>query len=210
VRNFLVTLFCSQGVPMLLAGDEMGRTQQGNNNAYCQDTELSWLDWGNAAKHADLLEFTGALSQLRRAHPVLRRRRFFSGRPTGAGGSGLRDILWLTPTGREMTQADWRADYARSLAVFLNGDAITEPGPRGEPVRDDHFLLLVNAHSDAVTFVLPGKDIASAWRLLIDTAEPGRGGIGAGAVPDAAAGWALEVTGRSIMVLCAPRRAGAR
>ena len=133
VRNFLVTLFCSQGVPMLLAGDEMGRTQRGSNNAYCQDSPLSWVDWENAAKYADLADFTAALSALRRAHPVFRRRRFFSGRPAQAGPGGLRDIIWLTPSGREMTDADWHGGYARSLAVFLNGDAITEPAPAASP-----------------------------------------------------------------------------
>ena len=148
VRNFLTTLFCSQGVPMLLAGDEMGRTQRGSNNAYCQDSPLSWVDWENAAEYADLVDFTCALSALRRAHPVFRRRRIFSGRPAQAGPGGLRDIIWLTPSGRGMTDADWPAGYPRSLAVFLNGAAITEPGTRGEPVRDNNFLLLFNAHSD--------------------------------------------------------------
>ena len=124
---------------MLLAGDEMGRTQRGNNNGYCQDSPLSWVDWENAARYADLVDFTAALSALRRAHPVFRRRRFFSGRPAQAGPGGLRDIVWLIPSGQEMTEADWNADYARSLAVLLNGDAITEPGTRGEPVRDNAF-----------------------------------------------------------------------
>src|SRR5208283_5218146 len=124
VRNFLVTLFCSQGVPMVLAGDEMGRTQRGNNNGYCQDSPVSWVDWENSSKYADLIDFTGALSALRRAHPVFRRRRFFSGRPAPAGPGGLGDIIWLTPSGREITDADWHAGYPRSLAVFLNGDAI--------------------------------------------------------------------------------------
>jgi isoamylase len=198
VRNFLVTLFCSQGVPMLLAGDEMGRTQRGNNNAYCQDSEVSWLSWADAGKHADLLDFTAALSQLRRAHPVFRRRRFFSGQPAGSDGS-LRDISWLTPAGREMTDADWGADYARSLAVVLNGDAITEPGPQGEAVRDDHFLLLINAHSDAVRFVVPGSGVTDGWRILIDTAAPNA--AAAGAARRAAPGATVEVPGRAIMVL---------
>ena len=175
VRNLLTTLFCSQGVPMLLAGDEMGRTQLGSNNAYCQDSPLSWVDWENAAEHADLVDFTSALSALRRAHPVFRRRRFFSGLPAQASTNGLRDIIWLTPSGQEMTDADWQDGYARSLAVFLNGDAITEPGPRGEPVRDTHFLLLFNAHSDAVKFVLPGADHPGGWHAVVDTAAvPGR------------------------------------
>jgi glycogen operon protein len=201
VRNFLVTLFCSQGVPMLLAGDEMGRTQQGNNNAYCQDTDLSWVDWGDADKHADLVDFTCALSALRRAHPVFRRRRFLRGLPSGAGDGGLRDIIWLTPSGREMTEADWQVGYARSLAVFLNGDAITEPDKRGEPVRDEHFLLLFNAHSDAMRFMLPSVDHADGWHTVIDTAAlPSRTSIGSwpAMLPG---GTTVDVTGRSILVL---------
>jgi isoamylase len=197
VRNFLVTLFCSQGVPMLLAGDEMSRTQQGNNNAYCQDNELSWMDWEAAGKQQDLIEFTCALSGLRRAHPVFRRRRFFSGQaplPRGEPGGGLQDIAWLTPAGQQMTDSDWHAGYARSLAVFLNGDAITEPGPRGETVRDQSFLLLFNAHREPVSFTLPERRFGPGWDLLIDTAAAG----GAVTVP---AGGSVELAGRSIMVL---------
>ncbi len=194
VRNFLVTIFCSQGIPMLAAGDEMGRTQQGNNNAYCQDNEISWVDWEGVAKHADLLEFTCGLSELRRLHPVFRRRRFFSGRPAAApgrgGDAGMLDIAWLTPSGQEMTAADWHVGYARALAVFLNGSAITEPGPLGEPVRDDDFLLLVNAHSGPVTFVMPGARYAAAWQILVDTSalpdgEPDADGVSGAARPGA-------------------------
>jgi isoamylase len=198
VRNFLVTLFCSQGVPMLLAGDEMNRTQQGNNNAYCQDNELSWMDWEAAGKHQDLIDFTCALSELRRAHPVFRRRRFFSGQaPAARNGadSGLQDLLWLTPAGREMTDSDWHTGYARSLAVFLNGDAITEPGPHGETVRDDDFLLLFNAHREPVRFTLPGRRFGPGWDVLIDTAAAGR------AEDSVPAEGSAELAGRSIMVL---------
>ncbi|HTP16068.1 MAG TPA: hypothetical protein VMK13_09550, partial [Streptosporangiaceae bacterium] len=143
-----------------------------------------------------------ALSALRRAHPVFRRRKFFSGLPAGAG-AGLRDIIWLTPSGQEMTDADWNSGYARSLAVFLNGDAITEPGTRGELVRDRHFLLLFNAHSDAVRFVLPGADHADGWHTVVDTAAlPSRPGGGAGGWPEVLpSSAALDVTGRSIVVL---------
>jgi len=198
VRNFLVTLFCSQGVPMLLAGDEMSRTQQGNNNAYCQDNELSWMDWEAAGKHQDLIDFTCALSELRRAHPVFRRRRFFSGQaPAARNGadSGLQDLLWLTPAGREMTDSDWHTGYARSLAVFLNGEAITEPGPHGETVRDDDFLLLFNAHREPVRFTLPGRRFGPGWDVLIDTAAAGR------AEASVPAEGSAELAGRSIMVL---------
>jgi isoamylase len=195
---------------MLLAGDEVGRTQRGNNNGYCQDSPLSWVDWESAAGHADLAEFTGALSALRRAHPVFRRRRFFSGRPARADPGSLRDIIWLTPSGREMTDADWNVGYARSLAVFLNGDAITEPGTQGEPVRDMHFLLLFNAHSDAMRFVLPGADHADGWHVIVDTATlPGWFGIGAGDSPAVLpSGTVVGVTGRSVMVLCADGHPG--
>ncbi len=208
VRNFLATLFCSQGIPMLLAGDEFGRTQGGNNNAYCQDNETSWVDWADAARQADLLEFTCALSRLRREHPVFRRRRFFNGRPGGAPApgdgpgplpgagrpaDGLQDIVWLTPSGRTMTDADWRTGYARSLGVFLNGSAITEPGPHGERLLDQDFLLLVNAHSGVVRFTLPGPRFAAAWEVVLDTGgSPGR-------VLAAAAG--LPAAARSMLVL---------
>jgi isoamylase len=199
VRNFLVTLFCSQGVPMLLAGDEMGRSQRGNNNAYCQDDEVSWVDWEAASKQQDLIDFTCTLSELRRAHPVFRRRRFFSGRP---GADGLADIVWLTPAGRQMTDNDWQTGYARSLTVFLNGDAITEPGPRGDTLRDDSFLLLFNANREPVTFTLPGARFGAGWEVVISTATA----VGA-AAPDAAGaitvrpGQSIELAGRSIMVL---------
>jgi isoamylase len=197
VRNFLVTLFCSQGVPMLLAGDELGRTQQGNNNGYCQDSELSWVNWEDAAAHADLLEFSRALSELRRAHPVFRRRRFFSG-TAGSGhdqGGGLQDIVWLTPAGREMAADDWNASQARSLGVFLNGSAITEPGLQGESVQDQDFLLLVNADSAAITFTLPGASFGAGWDVVVDTScargEPG----------PIACGARVAVAGRAMMVL---------
>jgi isoamylase len=201
VRNFLVTLFCSQGIPMLLAGDEMGRTQQGNNNAYCQDNPVSWVDWADAVKQQELLEFTSALSRLRREHPVFRRRRFFSGQPSAARGKAgdLQDIVWLTPAGAEMTARDWQTGYARALAVFLNGDAITEPDPRGEPVRDQSFLLLFNANRDAVRFTLPGPAFAAAWEVVLDTAapQPAAPGAAGGSGP----GGTVTVSGRAIAVL---------
>ncbi|GAA0976723.1 glycogen debranching protein GlgX [Acrocarpospora macrocephala] len=167
-RNFLATLFVSQGVPMLTAGDEFGRTQHGNNNAYCQDNELSWVDWSLARTESDLLEFVRALAAFRRDHPVFRRRRFFSGRKDS---EGMRDIVWLTPAGREMDHGDWHAGYAKSIGVFVNGDAITEPGPRGEKIADQSFLLLINAHHESVTFTLPGAEYGVSWQATIDTAE---------------------------------------
>jgi isoamylase len=198
-RNFLVTLFCSQGVPMLLAGDELGRTQGGNNNAYCQDNEISWIDWAAADGHPGLAEFTAALSALRRDHPVFRRRRFFSGQVAEPDGTAVRDIIWLTPAGSEMTDSDWRPGYARSLGVFLNGSAITEPGPRGEAITDCHFLLLFNAHSDSVAFTLPPADLAASWQVVVDTAQPAAPDPASG--PTWAAGTSLKVADRALVVL---------
>ena len=165
-RNFLATLFCSQGVPMLLAGDEIGRTQGGNNNAYCQDNEISWVDWEQA--DSDLLEFARAVSNLRREHPVFRRRRFFRGQP--AGHPELPDIVWFAPSGSQMANQEWSTPHTDAMAVFLNGDALTEPGPRGEPLRDDSFLLLFNPSPDAVSFTMPEPSYGSAWEIMIDTA----------------------------------------
>jgi isoamylase len=183
VRNFLVTIFFSQGIPMLLAGDELGHTQRGNNNSYCQDNEISWLDWEAAAKHTDLIEFVAALSALRKAHPVFRRRRFFSGL---AGGSqdGQRDLVWLTPSGTEMTGEHWNSGYARSLAVYVNGDAITEPDPRGERITDSDFLLMLNAHHDPVTFTVPGDGgVATVtWHVVVNTASSRPLAVGPGHV----------------------------
>ena len=193
-RNFLVTLFLSQGVPMLLAGDEMGRTQGGNNNAYCQDSSVSWLDWGLATAEQDLLQFTETLAGLRRDHPVFRRRRFFRGQVPG-GEKG--DIVWLTPVGGVMTDADWGAGYAKSLAVFLNGDAISEPDPRGGKISDDSFLLLFNAHSKPLTFTLPEAGYAAGWEVVIDTARTSPAEPGLVRLPKDE----IEVRDRAVVVL---------
>ncbi|GAB3901605.1 glycogen debranching protein GlgX [Microbispora bryophytorum] len=167
-RNLLTTLFVSQGVPMLLAGDEFGRTQRGNNNAYCQDNDTSWIDWSLLRQEGDLLDFVRRLAALRRAHPVFRRRRFFQGHSVG---DGSRDVIWLTPSGVEMTDGDWNTGYAKSLAVYVNGEAISEPGPRGERISDETFLLLINAHHENLTFALPGPELGAAWRPVLDTAD---------------------------------------
>ncbi|MET8156898.1 glycogen debranching protein GlgX [Sphaerisporangium sp. NPDC005289] len=167
-RNLLTTLFVSQGVPMLLHGDEIGRTQLGNNNAYCQDNEVSWVDWSLLRSEPELLDFVRALATFRKRHPVFRRRRFFLGRvPEG----DVRDIVWLTPSGKEMTSGDWHSGFGKAMAVFLNGEAISEPGPRGERISDDSFLLLVNAHHENITFALPGGEFGPGWRPVLDTAE---------------------------------------
>jgi isoamylase len=192
-RNLLTTLFCAQGVPMLLAGDELGRTQGGNNNAYCQDNEVSWMDWDHL--DTELLAFVQALSQLRRHHPVFRRRRFFQG--VAPSGDGLRDISWLTPSGAEMTGANWNADYGKAIAVFLNGDAITEPDPRGERVTDDSFLLLFNAHSEPVPFTLPPARFGASWEVVLDTAAGGT----ATEIPPLRAGTRVTVAGRAAQIM---------
>jgi glycogen operon protein len=188
---------------MLLAGDELGRTQQGNNNSYCQDNEISWVDWDAAAKHSDLIDFVATLSALRKAHPVFRRRRFFSGL-AGEHGDGQRDIVWLNPAGTEMTGSDWNSGYAKALAVSVNGDAITEPGPRGERITDADFVLLINAHNDAVTFSVP-PDIGSAgtaWQVIVDTGPSRPIAVAPGqAVEAAASPFRVQVQPRSIVVL---------
>jgi glycogen operon protein len=171
MRNIMATLMISQGTPMIAHGDEMARTQQGNNNVYCQDSELSWMDWSLAEKNADLLAFTRRAAQLRKDHPVFRRRRFFEGRPIRSADQ-VRDIAWLTPAGRQMTSEDWDSEFGRSIAVFLNGEALAEADARGERVVDDSFLLCFNAHDHPVDFVMPHDDYASEWTAELDTTDP--------------------------------------
>jgi glycogen operon protein len=164
-RNFLATLFLSQGVPMLLGGDEMGRTQQGNNNAYCQDNDISWIDWESADQ--DLLAFVQDLAALRREHPIFRRRGWFQGRPIRKGP--LPDIAWLTPCGDEMTDEHWASELSRSLQVFLDGHGIIVPDERGEPILDDTYLILFHAAPESMQFALPGMKWGKAWRRVFDT-----------------------------------------
>jgi isoamylase len=167
-RNFLATLMLSQGVPMLLGGDEIGRTQHGNNNAYCQDNELSWYDWSKADER--LLQFTRRLIRLRNRHPVFCRRRWFQGRDPH--GSGVGDIGWFTPSGAEMSENDWQAGFAKSLGVFLNGKAIGTPNERGDRVVDDSFYIMFNAHQEPVDFRLPPKAWGERWTKVFDTNDP--------------------------------------
>jgi glycogen operon protein len=168
-RNILTTLLLSQGVPMIAHGDELGRTQRGNNNVYCQDNELSWIGWDDV--DSDLLAFTRALTELRAEHPVFRRRRFFDGHGSGPDDP-VRDIVWLRPDGTVMNQDDWATGYARSLMVFLNGEAIGEAGPRGEQIVDDSFLLLFHAGHEDIAFTLPDDRLGEAWAPVLDTADP--------------------------------------
>jgi isoamylase len=193
-RNFLATLLLSQGVPMVLAGDEVGRTQYGNNNAYCQDNELSWVDWDEAGSHSQLLDFTRLLTGLRAAHPVFRRRRWFQGRSI-RGRASEGDIAWLRPDATEMTDTDWESGFAKAIGVFLNGDAIESCGPRGERVVDDSFLVLFNPHSEPITFTLPSRPFGAAWDVVFDTADPGVDDRVAKADED------LDVAERSIVLL---------
>ncbi|MDD5348590.1 MAG: glycogen debranching protein GlgX [Chthoniobacteraceae bacterium] len=194
-RNFLATLFLSQGVPMLTAGDEFGRTQGGNNNAYCQDNEVSWLSWerGTEAKH--LQHFVSRLIHLRRAHPIFRRPKFFQGRKIR--GSEIKDIMWFSPQGREMTDEEWRFDYVRCLGMLLSGDTMDVRDEHGEPIRDDTFLVLLNAHYEPVRFTLPGREDVH-WELLVDT-EMETGFAEEGCILHAGA--ALELIDRSLCLL---------
>jgi glycogen operon protein len=168
VRNFLATLLLSQGVPMICGGDEIGRTQQGNNNAYCQDNELSWYDWEQADQK--LLHFTARMIELRQQHPVFCRRRWFQGR--AIRGSEVSDIGWFTPAGVEMSDQDWQAGFAKSLGVFLNGAGIPTMDEQGERVLDDSFYVMFNAHQDAMDFALPEAKWGTRWTVILDTNEP--------------------------------------
>jgi glycogen operon protein len=168
-RNFLATLVLSQGVPMICHGDELGRTQQGNNNGFCQDNELTWIDWDNADEA--LMSFTRTVAGLRREHPTFRRRRFFDGRPVrGKDGGTLPDIAWLRPDGSVMTEEDWDAGFGRAVAVFLNGAGIPDTDDRGERVVDDSFLLCFSADDADLEFVVPDGEVANEWEVVLDTA----------------------------------------
>ncbi|MBD2244916.1 glycogen debranching protein GlgX [Nostoc sp. FACHB-888] len=194
-RNFLATLMLSQGVPMLLAGDEISCTQKGNNNAYCQDNEISWRDWSLQKSNSELLDFSRELIDFRHKHPVFRRRKWFQGRPIH--GFGINDIGWFNADGSEMTEKQWLVSYAKAMEIFLNGEGIVTPGRRGERIIDESFLVFFNAHYETIEFALPNVFQDREWEIVIDTNEsrflsPGKLIIGEQTVP---------VTDRSIMVL---------
>ncbi|WP_407549251.1 glycogen debranching protein GlgX [Streptomyces sp. Pv4-95] len=214
MRNFIATLMLSQGVPMLSHGDEFGRSQGGNNNAYCQDNELSWVRWPEPAdppgdddeaaeidEERELLAFVRQMVWLRRDHPVFRRRRFFQGRPMEDTHDELSDIAWFTAAGEEMGPRDWQSVHAKSLAVFLNGSSISEPGSRGEPITDDSFLLMFNAHEQEKDFTIPAHH-GRQWQVVVDTDRPGPAAAGDGA--KVKAGDQVTLTGRSLLVLQRP------
>ena len=168
-RNLIATTVLSQGVPMLSHGDELGRTQGGNNNGYCQDNEITWIDWASA--DTALLEFTSTVSALRATHPVFRRRRFFNGRPVRRRGSeGLPDISWFRPDGSEMNDEDWDSGFGKSVAVYLNGQGIPDLDARGQRVVDDSFVMCFNAHHEPIEFTLPPAEFGMAWDIVVDTA----------------------------------------
>jgi isoamylase len=195
-RNFLATLLLSQGVPMIGHGDELGRTQQGNNNGYCQDGDLTWVDWESVDQ--PLLDFAQTVTRLRREHPVFRRRRFFGGRPVRrAAGTPLRDIAWLRPDGSEMAEEDWEVGFGRCIAMFLNGDGIPDTDSRGERIVDDSFLLCFNGHHETVRFAIPAVEYAEKWQVVLDTAE----GVLGREAPTADASGQLDVPARSLVVL---------
>ncbi len=169
-RNFLATLLLSQGVPMICGGDELGRTQGGNNNAYCQDNEISWYDWNLDDDQRALVDFTARLVALRRAHPNLHRRKFFQDRPIVHGMP--RDLVWLRNDGQEMTDDEWAQPWMKTLGLFINGTTLGDVDAHGEPIVDDGFLLLLNCHTDWVEFSLPPFDGVSDWEIVVDTFRP--------------------------------------
>ena len=176
MRNFLATLLLSQGVPMILGGDEFARTQQGNNNAYCQDNPITWFDWNLTTDQKELLEFTRNLIHFRRASPVLKRRKFLQGRRIR--GSEIKDISWFSPVGREMTDEEWNSDYVRCLGVRLAGDAMMERDQRGHAMIGETLLILLNADYQALDFILPAHKKGAHWSMVINTATRSRGDRG--------------------------------
>ncbi|MEP6814825.1 MAG: glycogen debranching enzyme, partial [Marmoricola sp.] len=171
-RNFLATLLLSQGVPMLLHGDELGRTQDGNNNTYAQDSEISWVHWDRVDR--PLVEFTAAITRLRKAHPTFHRKRFFTGKTVRTGdGERLNDIVWLHVDGRPMEDADWSESDARAIGMYLNGDGIDGPNARGQRLVDDHFVLYFNAAGEDSEVTIPPEEYAAAWDVVLDTSGVG-------------------------------------
>jgi len=191
-RNFLATLFLSQGVPMLVSGDEIGRTQQGNNNSYCQDNEISWLDWERADK--DLLAFTSKLIKLRKEHAAFSRKNWFKGEPVK---NGIEDIVWFKPDGSQMSDEHWKEDFAKSVAIFLNGQGLHTVNSLGVKVIDDNFYVIFNAHTEGVEFKIPAQDYGKEWKLFINTAKAAQDGNDEIYKP----GDVIHVEGRAVVLL---------
>ena len=198
-RTLIATLLLSQGVPMLVAGDEIGRSQRGNNNAYCQDNEISWVNWDISDEERQFLHFVQRMIALRRTHPIFRRSRFFIGRETNGGR--IKDLAWFTPDGKEMSEQEWGQHFARSLGVYLSGEELEEVDERGNPIRDDDFLLLINAHHEPISFQLPRFRRNDGWKCLMDT-EFERGLASDGYF---FCGDVYPLKGRSLTVLTRPR-----
>jgi isoamylase len=194
-RNFIATLMLSQGVPMMLGGDEIDRTQRGNNNPYCQDNEVSWYDWRMTREKERLFEFIKRMIELRREHPIFHRRHFFQGRPIR--GSGVKDIIWLNPDGAEMTDAEWRESHARSLGVYFSREGLTEIDMHARPLTDASFLVLFSAYDEEISFMLPEYVPESRWLIVMDTAY--EHGLARGHAIDAGAAYPLH--GRSLVLL---------
>lgn len=195
-RNFLATLILSQGVTMLLGGDEIGRTQQGNNNAYCQDNETSWVDWRLDQSRKELLDFTRFIIQIFKQHPVLQRRHFFQGRKIR--GSEVKDITWFRPDGKEMNEEDWNNLETRCFGICLAGEAIDEVDEHGTHIIDDTLLILLNAYPESVSFIIPPNQHNKAWKVLIDTRESARG------EETLPAGKQYKIEARSLVLLLLP------
>jgi isoamylase len=201
-RNLLATLFLSQGVPMLYQGDAVGHTQLGNNNAYCQDSSISWVNWDLQPQDRDLLAFVQRLINLRKRHPIFRRRRFFQGRPIK--GANVKDVLWLNPAGHEMSEDEWRDSSVRCLGMFLSGQGLDETDERGRKLSDENFLVLLNAHHEDVEFVLPAYRPGARWTAWMDTSR--EGGLRPADTYDSAASYPLQA--RSMVVLMERRTNG--
>jgi isoamylase len=203
-RNLFATMLLSQGVPMILSGDEVGRSQHGNNNGYCQDSEISWVDWRLSREDLDFLAFARRLVELRKSHPSFRRRSFFQGRPIQ--GAAIKDLTWLTPDGHEMTDEEWHRSSARCLGMFLAGNAIGEDDAQGHPVRDDDFILLLNSHHERIPFVIPQLPVPGIWHVALDTS---RADDGIDDQRQYSAGEHFPVEGRSLALLTRSRSEGA-
>ncbi|MGA7322540.1 MAG: glycogen debranching enzyme GlgX, partial [Candidatus Sulfotelmatobacter sp.] len=201
-RNLLATLLLSQGVPMMSGGDEIGHTQMGNNNAYCQDNETSWLNWNLQPQDRELLTFVQRMINLRKRHPVFRRRRFFQGRPIK--GADVKDVLWLSPGGNEMTEDEWRNSSVHSLGMFLSGQGLDETDERGRKLSDTDFLVLLNPHHEDVAFILPAFRPASRWMAWMDTSR--EDGLRAADTHDSGTAYPLQA--RSLVVLLERRGNG--